>query len=161
MSHNHFTPFQWDDALRLTSELTEDERAIRDAANLAWKLHAVMRSGADPELLDSYGSERLPHVQAFIELAVRLGGIIQTTNPQEARERDARFRAGQPEIFHYPTPRLGPGLTHGDDPWVGQVFPQPELIDGRLMDSARSATSEGGSAVCWRRRRASTRCCRD
>ena len=96
--------------------------AIRDAANLAWKLHAVMRSGADPELLDSYGSERLPHVQAFIELAVRLGGIIQTTNPQEARERDARFRAGQPEIFHYPTPRLGPGLTHGDDPWVGQVF---------------------------------------
>jgi len=30
---SHFTPFQWDDALRLDSQLTEDERAIRDAAN--------------------------------------------------------------------------------------------------------------------------------
>ncbi len=29
---SHFTPFQWDDALRLESELSEDERAIRDAA---------------------------------------------------------------------------------------------------------------------------------
>jgi len=29
---SHFSPFQWDDALRLESELSEDERAIRDAA---------------------------------------------------------------------------------------------------------------------------------
>ena len=33
MSANPFTPFQWDDALRLDSQLSEDERAIRDAAN--------------------------------------------------------------------------------------------------------------------------------
>jgi glutaryl-CoA dehydrogenase len=29
---SHFTPFQWDDALRFEPELSEDERAIRDAA---------------------------------------------------------------------------------------------------------------------------------
>ena len=29
---SHFTPFQWDDALRLDQQLTEEERAIRDAA---------------------------------------------------------------------------------------------------------------------------------
>ena len=29
---SHFAPFQWDDALRLDAELSEDERAIRDAA---------------------------------------------------------------------------------------------------------------------------------
>ncbi len=29
---SQFTPFQWDDALRLDSELSEDERAIRDSA---------------------------------------------------------------------------------------------------------------------------------
>ena len=29
---SHFTPFQWDDPLRFDSELSEDERAIRDAA---------------------------------------------------------------------------------------------------------------------------------
>lgn len=30
---SHFSPFAWDDALRLDSALTEDERAIRDAAH--------------------------------------------------------------------------------------------------------------------------------
>ena len=30
---SQFTPFQWDDALRLDAELSEDERAIRDAAH--------------------------------------------------------------------------------------------------------------------------------
>ena len=29
---SHFSPFQWDDALRFEAELSEDERAIRDAA---------------------------------------------------------------------------------------------------------------------------------
>ena len=29
---SHFTPFSWDDALRLDEQLTEEERAIRDAA---------------------------------------------------------------------------------------------------------------------------------
>src|SRR5689334_23343637 len=29
---SRFTPFKWDDALRLDSQLREDERAIRDAA---------------------------------------------------------------------------------------------------------------------------------
>ena len=30
---SHFAPFAWDDALRLDTALTEDERAIRDAAH--------------------------------------------------------------------------------------------------------------------------------
>src|ERR1700721_1364423 len=30
---SQFTPFQWDDALRLDAELSEDERAIRDSAH--------------------------------------------------------------------------------------------------------------------------------
>jgi 3-(3-hydroxy-phenyl)propionate hydroxylase len=108
--------------------------AIRDASNLAWKLLAVLRGRADDALLDSYCSERLPHVQAFIELAVKLGDIIQTTDPQAARQRDAKFRAGQPEIFEFPAPRLGPGLWRGDSAPVAQVFPQPMLADGRLLD---------------------------
>ena len=109
--------------------------AIRDAANLAWKLEAVLRGRADEALLDTYGSERAPHAQAFIELAVRLGDIIQTTDPQAARERDARFKAGQPEIFHFPAPRLGPGLWQGEHPQVAQIFPQPTLPDGRALDA--------------------------
>ncbi len=108
--------------------------AIRDASNLAWKLEAVMRGRADDALLDSYGSERAPHVHAFIDLAVKLGDIIQTTDPEAARERDAKFKTGQPEIFQFPAPRLGPGMWQGGSAPVAQVFPQPLLADGRLLD---------------------------
>jgi 3-(3-hydroxy-phenyl)propionate hydroxylase len=59
-------------------------RRIRDAANLAWKLDAVACTGAPTTLLDTYESERAPHVRAFIDLAVRLGGIIQTTDMPDA-----------------------------------------------------------------------------
>ncbi len=110
--------------------------AIRDAANLAWKLEAVLRGRADADLLETYESERAPHVHAFIDLAVKLGEIIQTTDPEAARERDARFKAGQPEIFQFPTPRLGPGVWQGEAAPVAQVFPQPRLADGRLLDAA-------------------------
>lgn len=110
--------------------------AIRDASNLSWKLEAVLRGHAEDALLDTYASERAPHVHAFIDLAVRLGDIIQTTDPQAARERDAKFKAGQPEIFEFPAPRLGPGVWQGDRTPVGQVFPQPIMMDGRLLDAA-------------------------
>jgi len=109
--------------------------AIRDVSNLAWKLHAVLRGHADDALLDTYESERSPHVQAFIDLAVKLGDIIQTTDPQAAIERDAKFKAGQPEIFQFPAPRLGPGVWQGEQAPVAQIFPQPTLANGRLLDT--------------------------
>ncbi len=110
--------------------------AIRDVSNLAWKLHAVLAGHTHHTLLDTYESERSPHVQAFIELAVKLGDIIQTTDPQAARERDARFKAGSPEIFQFPAPRLGSGVWQGEQVPVAQVFPQPLLANGRLLDTA-------------------------
>ena len=108
--------------------------AIRDVANLAWKLEAVLRGRDDATLLDTYERERSPHVHAFIDLAVQLGDIIQTTDPQAARERDAKFKAGQPEMFQFPAPRLGPGVWVGDAAPVGRVFPQPMLSDGQRLD---------------------------
>ena len=109
--------------------------AIRDVANLAWKLQAVLHGDANDALLDTYESERSPHVHAFIDLAVRLGDIIQTTDPEAARQRDAKFKAGQPEMFQFPAPRLGPGVWQGDAAAVGRVFPQPRLRDGQLLDT--------------------------
>jgi 3-(3-hydroxy-phenyl)propionate hydroxylase len=38
---------------------------IRDASNLAWKLDLVLRGDAGPKLLESYGQERAPHVEAL------------------------------------------------------------------------------------------------
>ncbi len=109
---------------------------VRDVANLAWKLEALWRGRAHEDILESYGAERAPHVHAFIDLAVKLGAVIQATDPQAARERDARFTAGSPEIFEFPAPRLGPGVWNGAAAPVAQVFPQPRLDDGRLLDAA-------------------------
>ena len=108
---------------------------IRDAANLAWKLDAVLTRQAPPALLDTYESERAPHVRTLIELAVSLGNIIQTTDPQRAAERDAKFRAGQPEIFELPATLLGHGaFDSAPGTPAGRPFPQPRLADGRLLD---------------------------
>lgn len=103
---------------------------MRDASNLAWKLDDVLRGRADDSLLDTYERERRPHAQAFIELAVKLGGILQETDAAKASARDKRFAAGA-EMFDFPQPHLG-----GTEPPVGTIFPQPRLADGRLMDEA-------------------------
>ncbi|MBX9943639.1 MAG: bifunctional 3-(3-hydroxy-phenyl)propionate/3-hydroxycinnamic acid hydroxylase [Reyranella sp.] len=108
---------------------------MRDAANLAWKLAAVLRDGAPDALLDTYESERRPHVTAFIELAVRLGAVIQATDPAVVAERDRRFANGT-ETFDFPQAQLGPGCRADTPPPVGTIFPQPRLADGRLMDEA-------------------------
>ena len=108
---------------------------MRDAANLAWKLSAVLRGGAPDALLDTYESERAPHVRTFIELAVKLGAVLQETDPAAAAARDARFAVGT-ERFDYPQPQLGPGCRAEAPPPVGMIFPQPRLADGRLMDEA-------------------------
>ena len=106
---------------------------MRDAANLAWKLAAVIKGNAPDSLLDTYESERAPHVRTFIELAVRLGAVLQETDRAAAAERDRRFEAGV-EMFDYPQPQLGPGCRRDAPPPVGTIFPQPRLADGRLMD---------------------------
>jgi 3-(3-hydroxy-phenyl)propionate hydroxylase len=106
---------------------------MRDAANLAWKLKAVLRDNAPDSLLDTYESERRPHAEAFIELAVKLGAILQETDPAKAAERDRRFTRGA-ELFDFPQPQLGPGCRADAPPPVGTIFPQPLLENGRLMD---------------------------
>lgn len=109
---------------------------LRDAANLAWKLALVVKRGAPAALLDTYESERRPHAAAFIALAVRLGDIIQATDPAVAEARDRRFRAGGPELFDFPRPQLGPGLRDDAPAPVGTAMGQPVLRNGRRLDDA-------------------------
>ena len=47
MSSTHFTPFSWDDALRLDQQLSDEERAIRDAA------HAYCQEKLFPRALEA------------------------------------------------------------------------------------------------------------
>lgn len=105
---------------------------IRDASNLAWKLARVLRGDASEALLDTYESERSPHVREFIETAVRLGQVIQTTDREVARRRDEDF-ARHPQVFATPDPALGPGAHDGQPP-SGKLAPQAVRADGSRSD---------------------------
>jgi hypothetical protein len=115
---------------------------VRDAANLVWKLALVRRGLAGDALLDTYQREREPHVRAVIALAVDLGRILQTTDAELARARDADFRAmGAAEVGHGPIaqvrmPPLGAGALRrsggADDP-AGLLLPQVTVrVDGAV-----------------------------
>ena len=106
---------------------------IRDAANLAWKLAAIVGGSAPPALLESYESERAPHVREFIETAVRLGAVIQSTDAAAAARRDEAM-AANPQAFATPQPRLGPGAYDGQPDCAGTLALQPVLADGRRLD---------------------------
>ena len=106
---------------------------IRDAANLAWKLRDVVTGRADASLLDSYQSERSPHVREFIELAIRLGGVINT-KAMEAGLAAGQARENAPLKLEVSKPLLGPGLAIGSLPLAGQLAPQFMLRDGRRSD---------------------------
>jgi 3-(3-hydroxy-phenyl)propionate hydroxylase len=106
---------------------------IRDASNLAWKLADAIAGRSSDSLLDSYESERSPHVREYIERAVRLGGIINTRSTTEALA--ALGRKGDETIsFRSTKPRLGPGLWVGDNALAGQLAPQPTLSGGIRLD---------------------------
>ena len=94
---------------------------LRDAANLAWKLTAVLRGEADDVLLDSYETERAPHVHGFIEMSMEVGRMVLMTDPEQARRRDELLRSGpppRPPLF----PRLTSGIVRGPD--------APRALDG-------------------------------
>jgi 3-(3-hydroxy-phenyl)propionate hydroxylase len=118
----------------------------RDAANLAWKLEAVL-AGAPEALLDTYEEERRAHVEAMLRLAVTLGSFVQTTDRRVARLRDlllgALDRSGitrWAEAKVKPLPAYGAG-AFAERParvvfrrGVGAQFPQPRVsVDGGAL----------------------------
>lgn len=53
---------------------------LRDAANLCWKLAAVVHGQAGAAILDSYDQERRPHARAMIGLAKLMGQMVMPRN---------------------------------------------------------------------------------
>jgi 3-(3-hydroxy-phenyl)propionate hydroxylase len=106
---------------------------LRDVINLGWKLRDVVDGRAPDSLLDSYQTERMEHVRAYIEVAVELGGVIQATDPEKARRRDAELLAN-PTMIRPLTPRLGPGLHGSAAAPAGTRAEQPRLGDGKRLD---------------------------
>jgi 2-polyprenyl-6-methoxyphenol hydroxylase-like FAD-dependent oxidoreductase len=118
---------------------------IRDAANLAWKLHAVLDGHATSALLDTYTPERSPNVRAYIEFSMSLGEVICVPDPEQAAARDQAMIAMQSEggTPPPPMPGLGAGLVCVDQPGAGRLMLQARVaVDGSapaLFDDAFGA----------------------
>jgi len=124
---------------------------VRDSANLAWKLAAVVQGEAGDPLLDTYQIEREPHVRVIIETSIAFGRTVCVLDPAAAAARDAgmiaaRASGERPAMIAYPPLRGGCFL---DDGAAGSLFIQP-IVDGERLDErlgagawliSRSATS--------------------
>ncbi|MFF7943355.1 bifunctional 3-(3-hydroxy-phenyl)propionate/3-hydroxycinnamic acid hydroxylase [Nocardia gamkensis] len=140
---------------------------IRDAANLGWKLAAVVRGQAGDALLDSYDLERRKHARAMIDLSTMVGRVISPTDRKVAAVRDALVRAAAaiPPVKRYvlgmrfkPMPRYERGAVVHD--WsrspkssVGTLFVQPR-VDTRdraevLLDEVLGPWF---AVLCWNNR---------
>ncbi|MEP2827511.1 bifunctional 3-(3-hydroxy-phenyl)propionate/3-hydroxycinnamic acid hydroxylase [Parvibaculum sp.] len=107
----------------------------RDAANLAWKIEAVLRGRAEDRLLDSYQAEREPHVRMITGMAVSMGKVVCTRSEEEARRRDEDMLA-RPEDKRMNGMLALDGIKSGILEGGGTVFPDPGHGATRLDDAA-------------------------
>lgn len=124
---------------------------VRDASNLAWKLAAVLNGSLPDAALDSYETERKPHVRKLTQAAVLCGRIITERRRLIAALRNPFMRA------FARLPKIG-GLTNDGD-W----FPAARYARGLLGTTPRArrcgrlAHPAAHRARCARQRRAAGR----
>lgn len=111
---------------------------LRDAANLAWKLAAVIRDGANDALLDSYQPERAPNLRATIDMAIMMGKTVCITNRWSAWLRDLKFKLAR-KLGKLPDgppayPPISTGRIMAGTPGAGSYFPQAIAADGTRLD---------------------------
>ena len=109
---------------------------LRDAANLAWKLDRVLTGTSPDMLLDAYGTERAPNMEAVIELAIQMGKMICACDPDEVRARDDMFLAGDDGSITDipPFPGISEGIILHGTPRAGELFIQSDVErDGARM----------------------------
>lgn len=113
---------------------------IRDAANLAWKLAAVVKGVFGPGLLDTYEPERRAHVGEMIRLALMMGAIFGPRTWLHGLAIRTGFRllgiwpaarSYFAEMKYKPSPRFNSGFLLEDQlerrGIVGRMLPQPRL----------------------------------
>ncbi|NMN99420.1 bifunctional 3-(3-hydroxy-phenyl)propionate/3-hydroxycinnamic acid hydroxylase [Antrihabitans stalactiti] len=107
---------------------------MRDAHNLAWKLAAVIAGTADSSLLDSYESERRPHVTRMTRLTRFSGALVQTRRRRVAKIRDIAL-AKAARVSYFTEGRFKPHLRYSSGAFdssrrrsgAGHAFPQPTV----------------------------------
>lgn len=137
---------------------------IRDAANLGWKLAAVVNGQAGDALLDTYDVERRKHARAMIDLSTMVGRVISPTNRRVAALRDRVIHGASlvPTLKRYvlemrfkPMPRYQQGaVCHADysapNSPTGTLFIQPR-VDTRTEQNVLldDVFGPGFAVLCW------------
>ena len=111
---------------------------LRDAANLAWKLAAVVKDDARDTLLDTYQPEREPNLRATIDMAIMMGRMVCTTSKWSALLRDMKFSLARllgklpdaPPAY----PPISAGVILAGSAAAGSYFPQMIADDGARID---------------------------
>lgn len=111
---------------------------VRDVANLCWKLAAVLHGRAPEALLNSYESERKPHVTEITRRAVLMGRVITERNAVLAAMRNhllrvitkvpAITRQGQ-KLYWVPEAHYADGFFAGGHKAIGRQIIQPRVDD--------------------------------
>jgi hypothetical protein len=104
--------------------------------NIAWKLGLVLRGEAGEGLLDTYQTEREPHVRAVTETAIAMGRVVCMPDPAMAAQRDAMMlaqRAAGEQPVPPADPQPGPGVFVAGAAKAASIFPQDE-VGGRRLD---------------------------
>lgn len=112
---------------------------VRDVANLCWKIGAVLAGSLPETVLDTYQSERLPHVREVTNRAVKTGQLIIERRPVRAALRNHVLRTAT-RIPYFttwlrkhrwiPDARYTDGLlARTGNAAVGWLIPQPWVID--------------------------------
>lgn len=95
--------------------------SLRDSSNLAWKLDLALRGRASEALLNTYESERRPHVLAWTAISLAEGRISCELDRERAAERDRRMLSREQQVPP-DLPMLGPGVFQADpDGFIGSL----------------------------------------
>ena len=111
----------------------------RDAANIAWKLAAVVRGELPSTILASYEPERRSQIEQIVAYSVRIGRLANIRSRAIALVRDAFFavtRLVPParryfrEMRYMPKPHIAAGLVVPDAAGLaGRIFPRLPALD--------------------------------
>ncbi len=130
---------------------------IRDAANLGWKLAAVVKGELPASLLDSYEAERKPHAQALIDMALKIGGYMQPKSVPGAAMTQTLLRLlclARPvrdyilQLKFKPKPQYAHGyFVRSDQLPACELFLQPQVQDRSGAQRPLDELMGGGYAV--------------
>ncbi|MEU6347634.1 FAD-dependent monooxygenase [Streptomyces sp. NPDC046977] len=114
--------------------------SIQDAANLGWKLAAVLRDGAPETLLDTYEAERHPVGRRVLRMSgALLRGVLTTPRAlRGVRDVAARTVLRLPPVASRLARAMSGidiayGAPAGADPLTGRRAPDIPLTDGRRL----------------------------